>query len=251
MIWGRSAVLREALESLTQCQNKLSQRVFTQFNAQVQRWRGKGLLMFPGLFILPSVWLRTPTHPSLRTSFSGSHLEWHGKVCDMIGEEQNVACVRGREEKKRNCIFNQHDFQGMLSTHSSIYCKGNKSAKSPAHLCAGVDEWAVLSISNSSCNFLYKHRLKFNDEESEVKTVETRESVLHIYDKKKMSHILSRCSIHIHSHTHTHTISLFCRMSFHHFIRFLLGLTFWADAHFIYNKIALGRQMQLCQTAKL
>lgn len=67
--------------------------------------------------------------------------------------------------------------------HTVVY-KGNKSAKSPAHLCAGVDEGAVLSISNSSCNFLYKHRLKFNDEESEVKTVESCESVLRIYDKK-------------------------------------------------------------------
>lgn len=98
VIWGRSAVLRKTLEALPQCQNKLPQPVFTQSNAQVQRWRGKGLLMFPGLFILLSVWLRTPTHPSLRTSFSGSHLKWHAKACDMIGEEHNVACVRGREK---------------------------------------------------------------------------------------------------------------------------------------------------------
>lgn len=67
--------------------------------------------------------------------------------------------------------------------HTVVY-KGNKSAKSAAHLCAGVDDGAVLAISNSSCNFLYKHRLKFNDEESEVKTVESCESMLHIYDKK-------------------------------------------------------------------
>lgn len=102
---------------------------------QSQRWRGKGLLMFPGLFIQPSVWLRTnshphhpsppPTHPPslplFRPSYKGSHLKWHCKACDMIGEEHNVVCVRGlRGAGGSHCNFNPHFFWGKLSTHSSI-----------------------------------------------------------------------------------------------------------------------------------
>lgn len=62
--------------------------MFTQSNAQVQRWRGKGLLMFPGLFTQPSVWLRTKTsHPPQRAPTSD----------DMTGG--------GRKERKKSQLL--------------------------------------------------------------------------------------------------------------------------------------------------
>lgn len=66
--------------------------------------------MFPGLFIQPSVWLRTNSHPprillspsrstqptqhQFSASFKGSHLKWHRKAYSVIGEEHNVVCVK-------------------------------------------------------------------------------------------------------------------------------------------------------------
>lgn len=131
--------------------------MFTQSNAQVQRWRGKGLLMFPGLFIQPSVWLRTNSHPpshrALLRGFPpqmtspGLRSDWWRAQCGL--------CERGRKE--RSCNFHPHVFQGKLSTHSSIY-KGNKSANSRTTTVISAEGWgALLSISKSLCNFLYKH----------------------------------------------------------------------------------------------
>lgn len=75
--------------------------------------------MFPGLFIQPSVWLRTPTPhalatttplpivptlPGFRPSYKGSHLKWHCKAPNMIGEEHNVVCVKARKKKKSEAL---------------------------------------------------------------------------------------------------------------------------------------------------
>lgn len=108
--------------------------VFTQSNAQVQRWRGKGLLMFPGLFIQPSVWLRTNSHPphippphpaSVQTALQRfpPQMTMQTLQCHWCSRQCGLC-------EKRSWNFYPHVFWVNLSTHSSILYKGNKSANS-------------------------------------------------------------------------------------------------------------------------
>lgn len=145
--------------------------VFTQSNAQVQRWRGKGLLMFPGLFIQPSVWLRTNSHlphisPPTNPHPASVQALLQGFPPQMTSQSLQYDWWRVQCGlcEKRSWNFYPHVFWAKLSTHSSILYKGNKSANSQpqqSHSFLLRDEGgggALLSISNSSCNFLYKHR---------------------------------------------------------------------------------------------
>lgn len=140
--------------------------VFTQSNAQVQGWRGKGLLMFPGLFIQPSVWLKADSHPFNPPATSsgppsrGSHHKrrlrydwwraWCGKKKQKKELELPSTCFLRRV--KYTVVYSMRAINQQTTTDGLVSGEGRC-------VCGGGG-WALLSISNSSCYFLYKRILQ-------------------------------------------------------------------------------------------